>query len=99
MHRLPFEKSKSIADACFGLVHMDLWGPYRVPSICGGRYFLTVVDDHTRSTWTFLMKSKDQVYGIIVEFLAFVETQFNTRVRVLRTDNGTEFVQRKLGSV
>ncbi|GKC64835.1 ribonuclease H-like domain-containing protein, partial [Tanacetum coccineum] len=45
------------------LVHLDLWGPYRITSSEGFRYFLTVVDDYTRAVWVYLIKSKDE--GII----------------------------------
>ncbi|GJP45016.1 hypothetical protein CLOM_g4402 [Closterium sp. NIES-68] len=31
------------------LVHMDVVGPTRAPSLSGSRYFLTIVDDHTRA--------------------------------------------------
>ncbi|GJW47000.1 putative RNA-directed DNA polymerase [Tanacetum coccineum] len=30
------------------LIHLDLWGPYKVVSKDGFRYFLTIVDDYTR---------------------------------------------------
>ncbi|GJP85288.1 hypothetical protein CLOP_g15401 [Closterium sp. NIES-67] len=33
------------------LVHMDVVGPTRAPSLSGSRYFLTIVDDHTRAVW------------------------------------------------
>ncbi|GJX31587.1 ribonuclease H-like domain-containing protein [Tanacetum coccineum] len=48
--------SKSLGD----LVHLDLWGPYKVTSYEGFRYFLTVVDDYTRAVWVYLIKSKDE---------------------------------------
>ncbi|GJT78921.1 ribonuclease H-like domain-containing protein [Tanacetum coccineum] len=49
-------KSKSLGD----LVHLDLWGPYKVTSSEGFRFFLTVVDDYTRAVWVYLIKSKDE---------------------------------------
>jgi hypothetical protein len=38
-------KSKKLGD----LIHLDLWGPYRVTSREGYKYFLTVVDDYSRA--------------------------------------------------
>ncbi|CAH9078023.1 unnamed protein product, partial [Cuscuta europaea] len=35
------------ATSCFELIHCDVWGPYRFPSSCGARYFLTIVDDYS----------------------------------------------------
>ncbi|GKC88767.1 ribonuclease H-like domain-containing protein [Tanacetum coccineum] len=42
------------------LVHLDLWGPYRVSSREGFKYFLTIVDDYSRAVWTYLLKTKDE---------------------------------------
>lgn len=30
---------------CFSLIHVDVWGPYHVPSSFGAIYFLMIVDD------------------------------------------------------
>lgn len=91
-HRLPFSLSKSIASSCFDLIHVDLWGPYRTKALSGASYFLTIVDDHSRVTWTQLL-SKEQVKGTLLSFLNHVENHFNTRVKTLRSDNGTEVFQ------
>ncbi|EOY08441.1 Uncharacterized protein TCM_022873 [Theobroma cacao] len=51
----PFPKNTTFS---FELVHVDLWGPYIVPTIKGQRYFLTLVDDCSRFTWIFLLRNK-----------------------------------------
>ncbi|GJT84700.1 ribonuclease H-like domain-containing protein [Tanacetum coccineum] len=33
------------------LVYLDLWGPYKVVSRDGYKYFLTIVDDYSRAVW------------------------------------------------
>lgn len=71
---------------------MDLWGPYKVPTMNGNKYFLTVVDDFSRFTWVFLLKLKLDVFCQVQKFLMHVKTQFGKKVKVIRTDNGTEFV-------
>lgn len=40
------------------LLHIDLWGPFHVPTHDGYHYFLTVIDDHSSSTWKQLLQSK-----------------------------------------
>ncbi|XP_075111867.1 uncharacterized protein LOC142182005 [Nicotiana tabacum] len=35
-----------------------VWGPYRVPTYDGKRYFMTSIDDYSRYTWIFLMNTK-----------------------------------------
>ena len=73
-HRLPFTQSDSIASLPFELVHMDLWGPYKTLDITGASYFLTVVDDHTRFTWVYLIQNKMQVRNCVKNFFAYVQT-------------------------
>jgi len=38
-HRLQFERSTITTKAPFELVHMDLWGPYKVANLNGARFF------------------------------------------------------------
>ncbi|CAM8902863.1 unnamed protein product [Rhodiola kirilowii] len=53
--RLPFSISTTNTKALFKHVHADIWGPYKVPTITGSKYFLTIVEDFSRSTWVYLM--------------------------------------------
>jgi uncharacterized membrane protein len=73
------------------LVHIDIWGPFYVPSYSGYRFFLTIVDDYTTFTWWFLMKSKSETRAILTNFLAYVNTHFNIDIQTLRSNNGQEF--------
>ena len=92
-HKFPFPISSSHATAPFALIHIDLWGPYRSPSLSGATYFLTILDDYSKTTWTHLIHDKQQVFHIISNFLSYVSNQFNTTVKVIRSDNGTEIFQ------
>jgi len=75
------------------------WGPYRVTTFDGHRYFLTVVDDFTRMSWVFLLKVKSDVCVVIQQFLTQVQTQFDKLVKIVRSDNGTEFVNSTCGNM
>nr|GFB16211.1 ribonuclease H-like domain-containing protein [Tanacetum cinerariifolium] len=46
--REPFPFSEHKSSVLAELVHLDLWGPYKVTSKEGFRFFLTIVDDYTR---------------------------------------------------
>ncbi|XP_011085911.1 uncharacterized protein LOC105167794 [Sesamum indicum] len=59
--RISFKPSLSQSLVPFELVQLDLWGPYRTPSISGYSYVLTILDDFSKSLWEFLIKHKDQV--------------------------------------
>lgn len=89
--RLSFPTSISQTTAMFDLVHADVWGPYRVPTYNGFKYFLTLVDDFSRMTWTFLLRLKSDVFVVLNDFILLIENQFSTTLKVLRYDNGYEF--------
>lgn len=74
------------------MIHANLWGPYRLPIFDGNKYFLTLVDDFSRMTWLFLLKFNSYVCVVLKFFMSYVKTQFNKNVKVIRTDNGLEFV-------
>ena len=42
-------------------------------------------------TWLCLMKTKDEVNLLFQNFHKMIETQYNAKVRVLRSDNGGEY--------
>jgi len=71
----------------FHLVHMDMCRPHRVPDVSGAQsahYFLTMLDDCTQTTWTFLMHDKSQVAQHVKHFLAYAENHFGTCIKVAR---------------
>jgi hypothetical protein len=89
--RKPFPLSTTRSESCFDLIHIDIWGGYHVPSYSGAQYFLTIVDDHSRSTWVYLMKHKSEARILLIHFIYLVENQFGKNVKVVRSDNGPEF--------
>ena len=58
--RLPFISNNNLSSSPFDLLHVDIWGPYHVPTVEGFKYFLTLVDDCSRTTWVYLMKLKSE---------------------------------------
>ncbi|CAL2226645.1 unnamed protein product [Prunus armeniaca] len=94
-HRTVFPLSNNKAALPFALAHSDVWGPARVTSH-GFRWFVTFIDDCTRLTWVYLMKHKHDVASILPVFCVMVSTQFHVHVKVLRTDNGGEYVNHTL---
>jgi len=74
--KLPFPNSTSYAVSVFDLVHMDIWGPCAVNSMNGDKYFLTIVDDHSRFTWLYLMKSKAETRIHLINFVPMIKLNF-----------------------
>lgn len=58
----------------------------------GHRYFLTIVDDYSRFTWIHLTNTKAEARKIIIDFIAYIETQFDGKIKSIRSDNGVEFL-------
>lgn len=87
---LPFKSRKNICASSFELVHIDTWGLFSVPTIDGCRYFLAIVDDHSRATWIYLLKNKSDVLHVFPGFIAMVENQFKMKVQSVRSDNAHE---------
>ncbi|GJS71285.1 integrase, catalytic region, zinc finger, CCHC-type containing protein [Tanacetum coccineum] len=75
---------------------MDLCGPLRVQSINGKKYILVIVDDYSRFTWVKFLRSKDETPVVVINLLKQLQVSLNKTVRFVRTDNGTEFVNKAL---
>lgn len=88
--RLPFPDSSISTSIPFQLIHVDTWGPYHTPTSSGSRYFLTIVDDFSRATWTHLLGPKSNAFCIIKSFLSMVKTQFGVTFQTIRSDNALE---------
>ncbi|GJU08853.1 putative ribonuclease H-like domain-containing protein [Tanacetum coccineum] len=81
----------STISAPLQLLHMDLFGPTSIRSIDHKYYSLVVTDDFSRFTWVFFLGTKDETYGILKNFITFIENQLTKKVKAIRCDNGTEF--------
>ncbi|CAI7866513.1 unnamed protein product [Closterium sp. NIES-53] len=79
--------------APLALVHTDVVGPTRAPLLSGSRYFLTIVDDHTRAVWVYPLRTKGEVaVAVLKEWMPRAQRESGHKVKVIRTDNGGEFI-------
>ncbi|GJP35230.1 hypothetical protein CLOM_g19738 [Closterium sp. NIES-68] len=91
--KFPFNSTTGPAKTPLALVHMDVVGPTRAPSLSGSRYFLTIVDDHTRAVWVYPLKSKGEVAAAVLkEWMPRAQRECGYKVKVIRSDNGGEFI-------
>ena len=67
-------------------------GPINVSSFSGSRYILTFVDDYSHKVFAVPIKQKSEVLGEFKKFKEFAEKQCGRKIKVLRSDNGTEYV-------
>ena len=90
MHLIPTINKR--ASDPFELVHSDVWGPCPVLSPTRFRYFVTFVDDFSRVTWFYLMKSRSELFSHFSAFCVEIQTQFHVSVQTLRSDNAKEYL-------
>ncbi|GJW02946.1 putative ribonuclease H-like domain-containing protein, partial [Tanacetum coccineum] len=73
------------------MLHMDLFGHINVKSLMKKSYCLVVTDDFSRFSWVIFLATKDETSGILKTFITEIENQLDHKVKVIRSDNGTEF--------
>ncbi|GKB91975.1 putative ribonuclease H-like domain-containing protein, partial [Tanacetum coccineum] len=73
------------------MLHMDLFGPKNVKNLMKNSYCLVVTDDFSRFSWVFFFATKNETSGILKTFITEIENQLDYKVKVIRSDNGTEF--------
>ncbi|KAK1616242.1 hypothetical protein QYE76_021759 [Lolium multiflorum] len=92
MHDSP-HPSKTIISSkrILELLHVDLFGPTTHASFGGKKYCLVIVDDYSRYTWVFFLKTKDETQQIFIDFATKVQREQNLLIMAIRSDNGSEF--------
>ncbi|CAI7783363.1 unnamed protein product [Closterium sp. NIES-54] len=85
-------------------LHMDVWGPARVRGQGHERYFLLVVDDYSRYTTMFPLRSKGDVTEVLIDWIRAARLQLRESfgsdfpVLCLHSDRGGEFSSARLGA-
>ena len=63
------------------------------------RYVLSFIDDYMRLTWVYLLKLKFEVFQHLKIFKVHAENQSGKHIKILRTDNGTEYVNKDIKNI
>ncbi|CAI7765743.1 unnamed protein product, partial [Closterium sp. NIES-54] len=93
----PHSSSFPPTEAPLQVLHMDVWGPARVRGQGHERYFLVVVDDYSRYTTVFPLRSKGEVTGVLIDWIRGARRQlsesfgYDLPVLRLHSDRGGEF--------
>nr|GEV58083.1 retrotransposon protein, putative, Ty1-copia subclass [Tanacetum cinerariifolium] len=77
MARKPFPHQVERAKDLLGLIHTDVYGPFRTMSKEGASYFITFTDDFSRYGYVYLMKHKHEVFETFKVFQNEVENQLD----------------------
>ncbi|CAI7920809.1 unnamed protein product [Closterium sp. NIES-54] len=103
-HAAPHSSEFPPTEAPLQTLHMDVWGPARVRGQGHERYFLLVVDDYSRYTTVFPLRSKGDVAEVLIDWIRAARLQlresFGSDFPVLRlhSDRGGEFSSAHLGA-
>jgi hypothetical protein len=74
---------------------MDICGPITPMSRNHYRYIIFFLDAATRELNFKLLRLKSEAFTAFVEYKAKVETQSNRKIKIIGSDNGTEFVNQR----
>ena len=49
------------------------------------------MDDYSRAVWIYLLVDKTEVFHMFMRFVSMVDRQFSQTIKIVQSDNGTEF--------
>jgi transposase InsO family protein len=64
-------------------------------SIRGYVYYVSFIDDYSRKTWIYFLKTKDEVFNKFKEFKALIANLSERKIKILWSDNGGEYTSRE----
>ncbi|CAI7735470.1 unnamed protein product [Closterium sp. NIES-54] len=77
----PQSSSFPLTTAPLLTLHMDVWGPARVSGQGREHYFLVIVENYTRYTTIFPLRSKGEVVDVLISWIRAVRLQLRERFR------------------
>jgi hypothetical protein len=80
------------------LVHMDVCGPFQEASMGGSVYLATFLDDFSGLSVVCPIKAKSDVAGVTMDVINMLEKQSGWPLLVVRTDNGSEYINSTLAT-
>jgi hypothetical protein len=87
----PYPRSNRKSNGILDLIHSDICGPMIAPSMNGCIYYIIFIDNCSRKTYIYFLKTKDESFKRFQDFKNLVENQTGRHIQVFRTDNGKEF--------
>lgn len=97
--RAPFKNIGTRSTKLLEIIHADLCGPMENDSVGGAKYYLALTDDFSRKVFVFFLKSKNEVTQKFVKWKRLIENQTDRRIKIFRSDGGTEFCNQNMNLV
>ena len=96
MANVPFENERSKTSEILELIHTELHGPHRTTGSDGEKFFLSFINDYSKCSKFYCIKSKSETASCFKEYVNLVENKFNRRVKKLNCDNGNEYLNKEI---
>jgi hypothetical protein len=78
------------------LVVTDIWGKAQTRALQGSEYFVVFIDVYLRLVRIYFLKSNKEVRERFEDYKAFVHNQTGKTIKRLRSDNGSEYINKEL---
>lgn len=96
-HRKSFKEDSSSRQLKPGeCVHTDVCRPIQVKSRGEASYFATFIDEASRFCHVYFLWHKDKVFEKFKAYDRLVENEFGARLKIVRSDNGGVYKNKKL---
>ena len=79
-HELPYEKSRYRVERPLELIHLDVFGPVKQPSINRNRYMIIFINDFSRFAWVDFMKEKSKALMKFKQFKEKTEKEVGCKI-------------------
>ena len=98
-HCISYPLSSKRSEILFSPIHTDVWGPSQVSCHSGAKWFISFIDNCTQTTWIYLLKEKSNTILTLKQFHQMIQTEFNAKLQIVRSNNGGEYLNQILGII
>lgn len=89
-------KKKISTTRTLELLYMDLCGPVKIQSRGITTYILVIVDDFISFTQTIFLKSKDEIFELLIIFVKQIQVKLSNKIARNKYDHGIEVENSKV---
>ena len=88
-HTIPKTRTTS-SPSPYHTVHSDICGPFSSPTPGGSKYFISAIDEYCHLAEVQFLKTREEAPKALIEMLTLAACQYETKVKVLQTNNAGE---------
>jgi hypothetical protein len=89
-HQFSYSVSSSRSSVPLELIFSYVWGP-AIDSFSRKKYYVSFINDYSKFTWIYLLRSKSEVLKYFLEFQRLVERRFDRKIITVQSDWGGEY--------